>query len=222
MQVARKNIIFTRVSLKLLLTILSRFENNTQVFQAIQGEVKKMTAIIQDQDLVKIELYQSLKRNPKRSQKRQSTDAPPFTIGNSTNKQAAAGGKEVPQDDSQIQQALDPQAHQEEAATYMNLKTTEKLIINLMQCLIQTGSKVLVEFIRDEVLQAYLALEKKYKFQNKGLHYLLGLFEKDVAKLLQFSRHKDKQERLAKVRSKKNISLPQLVDIEQPQPALRI
>jgi hypothetical protein len=32
--IARKNIIFTRVSLKLLLIILARFENNTQIFNS--------------------------------------------------------------------------------------------------------------------------------------------------------------------------------------------
>lgn len=32
-QIARKNIIFTRASLKLLLTVIGKFENNTMVFE---------------------------------------------------------------------------------------------------------------------------------------------------------------------------------------------
>lgn len=38
-EISRKNLIFTRISLKLILTILHRFENNTAVFEYIQMQI---------------------------------------------------------------------------------------------------------------------------------------------------------------------------------------
>lgn len=37
LEISRKNVIFTRISLKLLLTILNRFENNVQVYEFCQS-----------------------------------------------------------------------------------------------------------------------------------------------------------------------------------------
>ena len=41
-----------------------------------------------------------------------------------------------------------------------------------------------MDFIRSQVLDQYLKIEKKLKFRNKGLLYLLGLYDKDVNKLI--------------------------------------
>ena len=49
-----------------------------------------------------------------------------------------------------------------------------------------TGIKVLQDFIRDQLLETYIKIEKKFKFKNKGIIYLLQLFNKDVTKMLQF------------------------------------
>ena len=59
----------------------------------------------------------------------------------------------------------------------MSLKTSEKLIVNLLQCLIQTGIKVLADFARTSILDSYIKTEKRLKFKNKGLLYLLSFFE---------------------------------------------
>jgi hypothetical protein len=66
----------------------------------------------------------------------------------------------------------------------MSLKTNERMIVNLLQCLIQTGIKVLAEFSREALLEAYIKTEKNLNFSNKGILYLLKFFEKDVSKLL--------------------------------------
>jgi hypothetical protein len=79
--VARKSIIFTRVSLKLLLIILSRFENNTQVFQINQQIISDLIKIITDQDIAKMELYNELKDNPKVKKKRGSVEHGGFNGG---------------------------------------------------------------------------------------------------------------------------------------------
>jgi hypothetical protein len=58
----------------------------------------------------------------------------------------------------------------------------------------------LAENIKQQVLETYFKIEKKYKFRNHGLLYILGLFEKDVPKMIQvsreiFAKEKDEQKR---------------------------
>jgi hypothetical protein len=103
-------------------------------------------------------------------------------------------------DDAQIKSLINPHATpftsgasssltlSEESSQYLQIRTDEKLTINLLQCLVQTGIVLLQDHIRTKVLEQYLLTEKKLKFRNKGLLYLLSLVEKDVSKLLQFAR----------------------------------
>ena len=49
-EISRKNLIYTRISLKLLLTVLNRFENNTAVFEFCQQEIKNNLNILFKQD----------------------------------------------------------------------------------------------------------------------------------------------------------------------------
>lgn len=53
------------------------------------------------------------------------------------------------------------------------MKATEKLIINLVQCLIGNGDKLLTESIISEVVEAYIIIDRKFKFINKGLLHLI-------------------------------------------------
>ena len=46
--------------------------------------------------------------------------------------------------------------------------------------------KVLVEFIRESLLETYVRIEKKSRFMNKGILYLLKIFDKDVNRMLQY------------------------------------
>ena len=89
-------------------------------------------------------------------------------------------------DDSDLQNALNPKINQQQSALYMHMVTKEKLIINQHQCFINTGTKVLVEYIRQQLLDTYIKTERKFKYKNKGILYQLGLFEKDVTKMLQY------------------------------------
>lgn len=87
-------------------------------------------------------------------------------------------------DDSDIQGALSPTIHQDESSEYMQMRTKEKMIVNQLQCFVNTGIKVLVDFIRQQLLDQYIRMEKKHKFKNKGILYLLQLFNKDVTKMI--------------------------------------
>ena len=65
LQVSRINIIFTRVSLKMTLTILNRFENNQYVYEFCQQHVRDMMRLIENQDLAKVNMYNRLMKDPK-------------------------------------------------------------------------------------------------------------------------------------------------------------
>ena len=82
-------------------------------------------------------------------------------------------------EDSDLQQILNPNLNQEDSSGYMQMLTNEKMIVNQLQCFIGTGIKVLVDYIRQQTLQAYTRIEKKYKFRNKGLYHLLKLMAGD-------------------------------------------
>ena len=103
-------------------------------------------------------------------------------------------------DDSNIKNIINPHATpytsgggsslslSEESSQYLQIRTDERLTINLLQCLIHTGFIILQDHVRTKVLDQYLLTEKKLKFRNKGLLYLLSLVEADVSKLLMFAR----------------------------------
>lgn len=46
--VSRRDIIFTRLSLRILLTLLGRFENNTQIYETCQDRVLMLIEIMYD------------------------------------------------------------------------------------------------------------------------------------------------------------------------------
>ena len=79
---------------------------------------------------------------------------------------------------------MNPNVFQGESSQYMSIRTHEKMIINQLQCLMGTGIKVLNDYIRQQLLDTYIKIERKLKFKNKGIIYLLNIFEKDVTKML--------------------------------------
>ena len=147
---------------------------------------------------VNLAAFGSLPNNPNSYNVKHLNRGPSFPA---TVDDAAGGGTDLI-DDAQIRALISPNAFQEESSQYLSLRTTEKLTVNLLQCLTHTGIQVLQDHIRTQVLDSYLKTEKKLKFRNKGLLYLLSLFEKDVNKLLQFSRHKQAVQKAESTRLK--------------------
>ena len=60
-EVGRKHIVFTRASLKLMLTLLGRFENYNEMFYAMQFIVQSNMRILYSQDNEKVQMYNKLK-----------------------------------------------------------------------------------------------------------------------------------------------------------------
>ena len=81
---------------------------------------------------------------------------------------------------------MNPKVNGEEAGQYMQVKTTEKMIINQIQCFLGSGIKVLTDLIREALLDTYIKIETKLRFKNRGILFLLNMFEKDVAKMIIF------------------------------------
>jgi hypothetical protein len=66
-EISRKNIIFTRISLKLILTLLNRFENNTLVFESCQQQILYVMQIIYDQDGIKLDMFNRINNYSKKT-----------------------------------------------------------------------------------------------------------------------------------------------------------
>lgn len=65
-----------------------------------------------------------------------------------------------------------------------------------------------MDYIRDQLLETYIKIEKKFKFKNKGIIYLLKLFNQDVTKMLQFY-HNEKQKLRTKAAHEKKLQREQ-------------
>ena len=183
--------IFTRISLKLVLTILNRFEHNNTIFNFLQSYVKSSMNLIAAQDQNKMDMYISLMEDPKtrvHARKRSlaglnySVDLDGFNNYATTSKntknvklqarernsnidlQGTSPAKEHKKgivsgggatghleiiDDSDLQTALNPNLFQEQSRHYMQMRTREKMVVNQIQCFINTGMKVMVEYIRE-------------------------------------------------------------------------
>jgi hypothetical protein len=79
---------------------------------------------------------------------------------------------------------LDYQVFPEQAPRYSGFLLNEKMIVNLIQCLIHCGHSEVAELVNDQCALTYQQIEFKSKFRNKGLYYLLSLFEPDVEALV--------------------------------------
>ena len=93
-------------------------------------------------------------------------------------------------DDSIICNVFNQRHFPEETQAYMNFKQQEKMIVNLMQCIIQSGHGRFQEYVKEQLLMTFLKVESKTKFRNKGLYHLLGLFGKDVENLVKQKRNR--------------------------------
>jgi hypothetical protein len=83
-------------------------------------------------------------------------------------------------DDQAVSAVFDHRIFPEETRTYTNFKMTERMIVNVLQCLLHNSSKTIQESIRQSVLEAIVKTESKAKFRNRGLLFLSSLFGKDV------------------------------------------
>jgi hypothetical protein len=83
----------------------------------------------------------------------------------------------------------------DESSQYLAIRTSEKMIVNQLQCLICMGIQVLVDFIRQQLLETFIIIERKQHFKNKGILYLLSLFDNDVTKMLQYYNKELKKEK---------------------------
>jgi hypothetical protein len=209
-EVARKHIVFTRASLKLVLALLNRFSDNSYFVENLEMIISSYMKSIQTQDASKVSMYSRLKDKPKlygnndprlqKAIKRQSrkggqtyldkvvqTLSPKTTKKFDPNPEAVLSidlGVDGRLDDSMIAKCFDHRLYPEETTQYINFKTNEKMIVNLLQCIIHSGHSHLGTFIKAQVLSTFVKIEQKHKFRNKGLHYLLGLYGKDVEMLL--------------------------------------
>jgi len=87
-------------------------------------------------------------------------------------------------EDKTIAPFFDQQFFPDEFEKYQQMKMNEKMIVNLVQCLVHSGHSVFSDFILEKLCKTYNHIEHKLKFRNKGLYYLMSLFDKNVFNML--------------------------------------
>jgi hypothetical protein len=77
------------------------------------------------------------------------------------------------------------------------------MIVNLLQCIVNSGHQHLGEFVKAQALSTFVAIETRHKFRNKGLYYILSLFGKDVEMMVKGKKMKNAKERVLKAKNDK-------------------
>jgi hypothetical protein len=65
------------------------------------------------------------------------------------------------------------------------LKMNEKLIVNLLEKLIDLGNDLLAEELRLQLLDMYISLQQAYKLESKPIKYLLAKFGCDLSLMIE-------------------------------------
>ena len=81
----------------------------------------------------------------------------------------------------------------------------EKMIVNYLQCLINSQSLHLAQFIRKKLVEAYVQIEVKHKFENQALYYLLSMYDHDVDAVIARQRKKMAKQRAQRWREEKEL-----------------
>ena len=94
-------------------------------------------------------------------------------------------GKDQLATDALIKQALSVKSvNPNELQYFKSVQIQEKMIVNLVQCLLSNGSHWLVELIRHQLLETYIYIEEHLKYKNRGIEYLLSMLDPNVAELI--------------------------------------
>lgn len=75
--------------------------------------------------------------------------------------------------DREILASIDPKSYPEELAKLNNMIMNEKMMINLIQALLNTGIPQVLESSKIAIRDTYIKTEKEQVFKNNGLLYLL-------------------------------------------------
>ena len=79
---------------------------------------------------------------------------------------------------------LSARSNPDEFTQFSSFKKNEKMIVNLLKCLIQAGHPALRQAAKQSLLSACLYLEQDFKFKSKAMIYLLKIFDPNVEKML--------------------------------------
>jgi hypothetical protein len=64
------------------------------------------------------------------------------------------------------------------------LKLNERLIVHLLEKVIDLGNELINEELRQQLLDSYLSLNKTYKAEHKAINYLLKKYGFDIKLML--------------------------------------
>lgn len=146
-------------------------------------------------------------RKPKHATKRsQASKASLKGLERAASKAAFNTGNDKCSNDSKIAEFLHSKSKFfEETQQYSQTKMNEKMIVNYLQCLINSQSLHLTQFIRKKLVEAYVRIEVKHKFENQAMYYLLSMYDHDVDAVIARQRKKTARQRAQRWREEKEL-----------------
>ena len=72
----------------------------------------------------------------------------------------------------------------DESSLYNHMRANEKMIVNLVQCMIVCGDGEYHKHLTSQLTEAYLHIELKFKFKSNALLYLLSLLTSQVDQVI--------------------------------------
>lgn len=76
----------------------------------------------------------------------------------------------------------------DESSLYNHIRANEKMIVNLMQCMIMCGDGECHQFLTSKLAETYVHIEQKFKFKSNALIYLLSLLTSNIDSVISSSR----------------------------------
>lgn len=86
--------------------------------------------------------------------------------------------------DTELALYFDPKRFPSETKAYLQIKLKEKLIVQIIQNLVEYDPLELREFMKEKLCQAHIDLEIKFKFTSNALVFLLKMFDTNIKKII--------------------------------------
>lgn len=191
-EIARKHIIFTRVSLGLLHLVLQKFDHNLTFQASYEQMIKSLVREIQEQDAAKLGLFKKIESNPAfravKARKRAKKDKH-STLAQTEREQQNRSPMQKIYDDRHLSQFLHSKSKFfEESNQFIQIKLQEKLTINLFQFFLNNACQYMQEYLRNQLVLAYVTLEQSKNYLDNGLYYLLTMKGEDGDQLIEKER----------------------------------
>lgn len=163
-KIALTNVFYARVSINVMQTLMQRFSRSHEQLAHWQQSFRNIVTTLSNIEFRKYQHSQAAEKPEKKF----------FSS-------LAKGKKAEPIQKSANEQLEPAKLTKEELAT---LKMNERLIVNLLEKIINIGNDMLAEELRSQLLDSYSNLQQTIKVESAAMKYLLEKFGFDISMMI--------------------------------------